>query len=153
MDPFYEDPTLEAYNRLLEEHCTPTEGSIAHLANLHALAAQDPVMIEGEKCYPMAIQILDEMMAAARAENDAGFFRRYTKAIEMAASGKQRNQSLPAEIVVDWMDFIEEHGRAPSREEVKVRLGLKRGEIRWRGVTPRHVCRAFQAVDGLFEHA
>ena len=134
-------PVLEAASRLLKQHFFPAEGSVAEMAELHRLAKNFDV---GGRWSAWATQRLDEMIAAARAENDAAFFRRYAQAIEMVASGKERHQSLPAMIVVAWMDFIEEHGRAPSREEVETKLCLG-----W--CTPRHVQRAFQVTAELFE--
>jgi hypothetical protein len=134
-------PPLEACSRLFKQHCFPVKGSVAELAELHRLAKNFDV---GGRWSAWATQRLDKMIAAARSENDDAFFRRYAQAIKMVASGKERHQSLPAMIVVAWMDFIEEHGRAPSREEVKTKLCLG-----W--CTPRHVQRVFQVTAELFE--
>ena len=102
-------PVQEEYNRLLGQHCNPPENSVAYLADLHSLVARhrdNPVMIDGNECYPMAIEMLDEMIATARRGNDAAFFVRYAQAIEMAVSGKPRPRSLIALIVGAWIDFL-----------------------------------------------
>lgn len=154
-DPCLElNPLQEAYNRLLEQHCKPAENSVSYLADLHSLASRhrdNPVMIEGDECYPIAIQILDKMIATAQRENNAAFFVRYAQAIEMAAGGKPRHRSLTALIVGAWIDFMEEYGRPPNRLEVKIELGLHRGGDLCGAFNRRHVRRAFQTTSELFD--
>jgi hypothetical protein len=111
----------------------------------------NPVMIDGAACYPMAIQMLDEMIATAQRENDAAFFVRYAQAIKMA--GKPRRRSLIALIVGAWSDFLEEYGRSPNRLEIKIKLGLTRGGDLWGKFDRRYVRRAFQAASELFDSA
>jgi hypothetical protein len=154
-DPSTElSPVQEEYNRLLSQHCNPPENSIAYLAGLHSLVARyrdNPVMIDGDECYPMAIQMLDEMIATAQRKNDDAFFVRYAQAIKMA--GEPRRRSLLALIVGAWIDLLEEYRRPPAPLEVKVKLGLTRGGPLWVKFGRRHVRRAFQAASGLFGSA
>ena len=141
-------PELEACCRLIKQHVFPAKGSVAELVGLHHLAnngAQDS--------SAWAINILDEKIAAARAENDAGFFRRYADAIEMDTSGKRGHESLTALLLIAWWNFAREHLRASSREELKVELGLMPGGALSRQFAPRHVRRTFAALREVFEES
>ena len=87
-DPSLElTPIQEAYNRLLEQHYNPPENSVAYLADLHSLVARhrdNPVMIDGNECYPMVIEMLG-LPCVGRVERGGGF----------AANGGSESPRMP----------------------------------------------------------
>jgi hypothetical protein len=117
----------EAWNRLMWQHYYPPKDSVAALASLHAFVNEhrdNTITVGDEKVpeYPYIVACLDGMVDRTRRTNDAGWLRKYTKAVEFAKAGKTRKLDLTARSLAAWGQLRESLGRAPGRKEVVARV-------------------------------
>jgi hypothetical protein len=142
----------EAWDRLMFQHYSPPEDSVASLASLHAFVNEhrdETVEISVGKVprYPHMTQALDGRIDRARRMNDFTWLRKYAAAVEFAASGKSHKLDLMARSLVAWRQLRESLGRLPLHNEVMAWVE-KEAKIKF---TPRQWRRVFTALAELFE--
>jgi hypothetical protein len=136
----------EALPRLLRRHYFPPEDSVAALADLHWFVNEHR---DGKlPAHPDLVAHLDGMVDQARRRNDAGWLRKYAKAIELArAGGATHKLDLTARSLMVWGQLRMSLGRPPIRKEVMERVeketGVKFTSRQWR--------RVFKDLAELFE--
>jgi hypothetical protein len=113
----------QALPRLLRRHYVPPEDSVAALADLHWFVNEhrdETITLGDEKlpAHPDLVAYLDGRVDQARRRNDAGWLRKYAKAVELARAGATHKLDLTARSLMAWGKRRMSLGRPPIRKEV-----------------------------------
>jgi hypothetical protein len=144
-----ESGTLADWFAIIEEDINPEDATVARLFELIPCASCAPTIIEGEgEAFPQGKFILEAMTLRALREKDAAYFRRMARACELAAGQRKRHTDLVEQIRGAYDELLWEHGGgAPTRGELKEKLGLVRGGNLWRVYDARYVRKCLAEVE------
>ena len=142
----------QALPRLLRRHYVPPEDSVAALADLHWFVNEhrdETITLGDEKlpAHPDLVAYLDGRVDQARRRNDAGWLRKYAKAVELARAGATHKLDLTARSLMAWGKLRMSLGRPPIRKEVAEWVEKETG-VKF---TPRQWRRVFTDLAELFE--
>jgi hypothetical protein len=144
-----ESGTLADWFSITEEDVNPEHATVARLVELIPCASCAPTIIEGEgEAFPQGKFLIEAMTLRAVREKNAAFFRRMDRACELANGQRKRHTDLVEQIRGAYDELLWENGGvAPTRRELKEKLGLVRGGKLWRVYDARYVRKCLAEVE------